>query len=247
MKENNSLKRGIALAAFYAVSIARFADEKAGAGGSAQGGEGGSGNAGGAAGSGNAGGDGGSGTGAGASGNAGAAGSGEGGSEGDGKKDPAYWEKQAKEHANEARNLRTRLKDAETKVEQFEAANKTELEKATDKATKAETELANARKLVIESKVEARAAGLGFADPGDAIRFIDASKIDETFSNVDELLKGVLESKPYLKKSSGTGSPGTPSGNPQGSTEGNSQAAKTQKVIDQFPGIGRLVAQRTGK
>lgn len=87
--------------------------------------------------------------------------------------------KEARELKNEARNLRARLREAEGKVAAAEAATKTDLEKLTDRAAKAETELvavrAEAQKATLEVAVIKAASDpkLSARDPGKLLRLID--------------------------------------------------------------------------
>jgi hypothetical protein len=67
-----------------------------------------------------------------------------------------------------------------------------DLQKAHDQA------VAQAQQLKQAASVASTAARLGFADPDDAIRFLDASEIDANASNIESLLKDLLKSKPYL-------------------------------------------------
>jgi hypothetical protein len=111
------------------------------------------------------------------------------------------------------------IDDLTAKLQSFEDANKSELEKAQTKAADLEQKLTGAeqkaRDRAIRSEVRIQASELGFADPSDALAFIDQKQIeldeDGEPKNVKTLLEAVLKAKPYLAKAqSGGGVPASP-------------------------------------
>jgi len=97
------------------------------------------------------------------------------------------------------------LKERASKYDEIEAANKTELEKANERATQAEAQAAaveeRAKKLLTDASITAAAAGK-LADPSDAIALIDRGAIeygeDGSPTNVAALVEALVESKPHL-------------------------------------------------
>ena len=159
-------------------------------------------------------------------------------------KDAAYWEAKAKENAREAQKLRSERATLETKVKEFEDKDKTELQKATERAEAAEKAAKDATANALTSRIMAEAARKGFADPEDAARFVDVSKVTEDFGNIGELLDGVLTAKPYLKGTNGNGVPATPGGNPSGGGTGTAQQAREAAITNELPWLQRRIAER---
>lgn len=145
--------------------------------------------------------------------------------------------KKDKSDANaEAARLRAEnkaLKDAE------EARNRekmSDIEKAQADAKKAADDLAAEKLVNLNLKIENAAARLGFADPADAVGLIDRTKLDKDNSNVDTLLKAVLEAKPYLKGQPQKG--GTPPGNPP---QGGGSGDNKEQMVQAYPSLkGRV-------
>lgn len=135
--------------------------------------------------------------------------------------------------------------DLKTKADQFEkieAANASDLEKATkkaaDEARAAMTETTNTR--LVRAEVKAAAAAASFYDPGDAAALLSAQfksvKVDE-HGDVDEaavkaLVEELAKAKPHLVKATngaarplpGQGTP--PSGSVSGKDAGLAEARK---------------------
>lgn len=100
---------------------------------------------------------------------------------------------------------RDRRQAAEQELNQFREAQKTEYQKAIDQAkaeTKAEVE-GTSRERVLKAEIKAAAAGR-LADPKDAIRLLDLSKIKinddgEVDSDaVSTAIEELIDAKPYL-------------------------------------------------
>lgn len=158
-------------------------------------------------------------------------------------KDAAYWEAKAKDNAREAQALRKERAEQAAKLKEFEDKDKSELQKATERAEAAEKAAKDATERALSSRIMAEAARKGFADPEDAARFVDLSKVSEDFGNIGELLDGVLTAKPYLKGNQ-NGVPATPGGNPAGGGSGTAQSAREAAITNELPWLQRRIAER---
>lgn len=105
------------------------------------------------------------------------------------------------------------LADLESKAErlkELEEANKTELEKISERAATLERErdqaLLQAQEQTLRTAIIGAAAGK-LADPSDAVALIDRSAVefgkDGSPTNVGELVSSLLEAKPHLAASGG--------------------------------------------
>lgn len=125
--------------------------------------------------------------------------------------------------------VNTRMKSAEAELARLKASQEKaateqlkEQERWKELAEQREAELAtlrtNMRSATINNAVVAEAAKLGFADPSDAMRMLDASSLsvaeDGSVAGVSDLLKALADSKPYLLAQTQTATPKTPSLNP---------------------------------
>ena len=100
-----------------------------------------------------------------------------------------------------------RADDLARKVQEFEDAQKSELEKAQDAAQRAAERAEAATKRAVTAEV--RAAASDFADADDAIAFLDLSSYadDNGEINTEQIrtdLAGLLERKPHLRRSEPT-------------------------------------------
>lgn len=89
------------------------------------------------------------------------------------------------------------------KVAEFEDRDKTELDKATDKATRLAEQVTRATKRAVLAEVKAAAAA--FADPEDAAAFLDLASYasDDGEIDTDTItadLAALLEKKPHLRR-----------------------------------------------
>ena len=100
------------------------------------------------------------------------------------------------------------LKAKASKLDELEEAQKSELEKAQERADKAEA-LAKAAEeraqaIALRSAIVAAASRLDFVDPEDAFALLDKSALSTTdegkLEGVDEALKALAEAKPHLLK-----------------------------------------------
>lgn len=96
-----------------------------------------------------------------------------------------------------------RADDLARKVAEFEDRDKSELDKATDKAQKLADQAARATKRAVLAEV--RAAAAAFADPEDAAAFLDLTSYatDDGEIDTDTItadLEALLERKPHLRR-----------------------------------------------
>lgn len=130
----------------------------------------------------------------------------------------------------ESAQRRKRLEELEAEENKRKDAEKTELQKALDKAAALEAQLAKQAETVkqstIQHAVEITAAKLGFADPGDALSLLDKSAVklgeDGKVEGVEDALKDLLKRKPYLAKA----------GPQQPETDSQKRPSGTQKSAD---------------
>lgn len=137
------------------------------------------------------------------------------------------------------------LRKKAERFDELEAANKTELEKATEaitaantRAERAEAALKNER---LTSAVTAAAQKAGFIDPTDAAALVDQSAIEfdgDAPKNLDKLLGTLAKSKPHLVKE---GAPEPTNGSGDGGPQGSSATTKTPGDI-----FGDHVAAKLG-
>lgn len=130
------------------------------------------------------------------------------------------------------------LKSAAAKWQEVQDSQKTELQKAMEKA--AELQEQNARlsqertELLIRSAVVAEASKLGFVDPGDAYRLVDLAKIKITdggeVQGAAEALGEIAQAKPYLL---GRGGSGVGATNPArgGAQQGETDADRRERLF----------------
>lgn len=147
--------------------------------------------------------------------------------------------------------------DLKKKAEDLEAAQKTEAEKASDRAAKAEAKVkeleTKTRQRVITAEAKALAAELQFAKPDKAIRLIDLDKVqideDGTVSGLKEQFDALAKEMPELLISKKT-APVTGAPNPartETQTSGQQSAAdwyknsRNQSALNSWTGKGELV------
>lgn len=174
------------------------------------------------------------------------------------------WER-IQQQAKDIDKLRTRevlTDDQRTKLAEYDKAieaQKSDLQKAQDAASRAEQRAADLLATAVKAKVEALAAAT-FADPSDASALLDVSKFakdgDIDTDGIAEALKGLLASKPHLAKSTDSR---TPAPNPaQGASGSGSGSGATQltradlarmspEQIDKAHTEGRLADLLAGK
>lgn len=118
------------------------------------------------------------------------------------------------------------LKAKAAKLDEIEAANKSELEKLQDalavEQTKAATASERAQRALIRAAVVAEAQRAGAVDPDAVLAMLPTNAVtigdDDLVTGADEAVKALLEAKPYL-----VGKPTRPS---PGSADGGQQSIK---------------------
>ncbi len=124
------------------------------------------------------------------------------------------------------------LDDLKAKLEADKLSETEKLQKQIADAVKErDSALAQATALKVETAIQLRASQLGFADPDDASKLLDRSKVADDASNIDALLKDLLEKKPHLK-AQGSRASGSSSG---GATNpGRAASAHTGAISAEF-------------
>jgi Phage minor structural protein GP20 len=120
---------------------------------------------------------------------------------------------EAARYRTELRDAQSKLKDAEKAQKERDDAEKTELQKAQDRARELEGEVATRdtklRDLTLAQEVFKQAKKLDIVDEDAAFRLMDKGQVvyDEAGrpTNIDDLLTALVEDKPYLKGKSRTG------------------------------------------
>lgn len=161
--------------------------------------------------------------------------------------------KSLNERAKKADELERQQQEAERKAAEKQGKFKDLYKSAEERATKAEAALKQTR---IENAATLAAAKLGVIDPAAAIKLMDQSSItvsdDGTISGVEDAVKALQQSSPYLFKTPAQGSVGDGNTNPGNGA--NNQASeftysqiqdlefykKNQAAIDKAVAEGRI-------
>jgi hypothetical protein len=150
-------------------------------------------------------------------------------------------ERELAEARREAAQFRTELRKLQDQAKAADEAKLSEQEKLTRRVAELEQQLtareAAARSTRLSAAAQTAAAKLGFADPEDAERFLDAAAVewstddgDGRPKNVQQLLQKVLEAKPYLRASG-----------PQAPNLGQGSRGQASLTLEQ---VRRLAAER---
>lgn len=153
--------------------------------------------------------------------------------------------KDKREANKEAQETKAKLKKLEEAEETRKLSELSEIDQLKTKLAKQEEEAKTAKVEAFNANVKATATSLGFTDPGDAVRFVDSSLMDEDESKVTKALEQLAKDKPYLIKDGAferkKGLPFTKSGNPGGSTDKKGEEAEVSKSRFQtVKNLGRL-------
>lgn len=161
--------------------------------------------------------------------------------------------KSLNERAKKADELEKQQQEAERKAAEEQGKFQDLYKSAEERATKAEAALKQTR---IENAATLAAAKLGVIDPAAAIKLMDQSSItvsdDGTISGVEDAVKALQQSSPYLFKTQAQGSVGDGNTNPGNGA--NNQASeftysqiqdlefykKNQAAIDKAVAEGRI-------
>ena len=140
----------------------------------------------------------------------------------DWKREARKWERQAKANADKARRL-----------DEIEAANKSEAEKLQAERDQYAAKAKAATDRAIKAEVRSAARDLKFRDPAHALRLVDLDDLTTDDGEVDEdavtkALKAIAKEKPYLLKSG----QGGPSGGDFGGGTGAKNDAASMSVDD---------------
>lgn len=137
----------------------------------------------------------------------------------------------------EAAERRVKLQEFEAAEQKRREAEMSELEKAQAAAAKAEADLQAAKQqadaMVLRSAIVSQAAVLEFADPMDAFAMLDKSGLiveGGEVKGVEEALKALAESKPYLLKAA-TKPPKLNPSNPGGGNENTENDAERRRRL----------------
>lgn len=117
------------------------------------------------------------------------------------------------------------LKQKAARLDEIEAANKTELQKQQERADAAEkaaqAAIDRANQALVRAQVTTAATKAGAVDPDAVLALLDRNAVtigdDGQVTGADEAVKALLESKPYLvgKATTVAGKPGSADGGPR--------------------------------
>lgn len=149
---------------------------------------------------------------------------------------------------SEAKNLRERLKLLEpqaAELQRIKDAEKTESERLNDQLTRANEQIAETRKRLVEARVQALAgASVGeraaFADPEDAVGSLDLTSYIDESGHIDEAaiesdLDALLERKPHWAKPQPQEGPRRPAPDRTQASGANKQ--RTPDPAEEFAGF----------
>ncbi|GAB3873796.1 hypothetical protein GCM10029964_014660 [Kibdelosporangium lantanae] len=148
-------------------------------------------------------------------------------------------------------------RDKARKLDELEAAQQTETEKAAARAEAAEQQVAELRRRAVDAEI--RASATGWADPADAPLYVaDRDKFVREDGAIDTAaitaeLAAVLATRPHLARVDGPRRPapdpsqGAHSGTPQGLTEQIAEAERTGDWITAISLKNQLLAQQARK
>ena len=119
----------------------------------------------------------------------------------------------AAKYRNQLRETQEKLKGLEKSQKEADDAKKSELERLTERTSALENEVSKrdsrVKALSLEAAVLKKANSLGIVDPDAAWRLLDAESVeydgDGKPTNIDDLLKDLMEARPYLKGKATTG------------------------------------------
>lgn len=140
--------------------------------------------------------------------------------------------KELAEARREAAKYRTNLRKYEQEQqakanESLTAEERYKAELATLQQKLAAAEQA-AQDRLVRSAVVTAAAKAGFVDPDDAVALVDRGTLeiseDGTVAGVDDAIRAIAKTKPYLVRPKTTNSPAAPAGGPQAPTDAQLRA-----------------------
>jgi len=149
--------------------------------------------------------------------------------------------KENAKHRKEGGTFKSELEKAQAKLKEIEDANLSESEKLKKQVQELLAKDAESNRRLVDSKILVAASKAGFADPQDAIALIDRSALGENEKDLEEAIKAVLKSKPYLAKATDGGGQGagTNTGNPAGGAGAQLDQQKISRARLLFPSIAK--------
>lgn len=115
------------------------------------------------------------------------------------EQEPAW----AKELKADLAKWKAKAREAEAKNAEFEQAKMSEAEKVALKASEAEARSERLAATLLSKEIQLKAQALNCVDVEVAEKLIDRSKLEQdeegNYTNVETLLKSILETKPYLQ------------------------------------------------
>lgn len=143
--------------------------------------------------------------------------------------DDVDWKAEARKHERRAKANAAKAK----KLDEIEAANKTEAEKLATDRDEALKKAAAATDRAVKAEVKSVARDLKFRDPADALRLVDLADLADDDGNVDDAevtkaLKKIAKDKPYLIGGGASG----PSGGDFASGTGAKGDASSSSIDD---------------
>lgn len=117
----------------------------------------------------------------------------------------------------EAARYRNELRQAQTRVQEFEQAQMSEQERQQQRLQQLEAELQaerdRARTVTLQAEVVSEASSLGFHNPKAAARLMDQDRVEYDAEgkpqNVKDLLTELLRAEPYLGRGAGSADGGS--------------------------------------
>jgi hypothetical protein len=166
---------------------------------------------------------------------------GDGGSQDDRKTDSelARARSEAAKYRTELREAQSQLKELATKQKERDDAEKSELQKATERTAALEGQLTEAgqkmRDLMLAQEVMRSATKLDIVDPDAAFKLLDRQAVEyegDTPKNIDDLLTTLVEQKPYLKRTTKATSSKPSTTQPDGKKKAPLTRADIEKMTD---------------
>lgn len=147
---------------------------------------------------------------------------------------------EAAKYRTELRDAKSQLKELATKQKEREDAEKSELQKQTERGTVLEAQVREAgekvRKLTLQNATFQKSVELGIVDPDAAFRLLDLDDVEwdeDKPTNVEDLLTKLVDRKPYLKGDTKKAPPKVQSTNPP-TKSGKGDAALTMEDVQRM-------------
>jgi chromosome segregation ATPase len=165
---------------------------------------------------------------------------------GDGSQDDRKTDSELARARSEAAKYRTELREAQAQLKDLadaqkerDDAEKSELQKATERATNLEGQVSERdqklRDLTLAQEVYKAAQKLDIVDPDAAFQLLDKKAVEyegEQPKNIDDLLTSLVEAKPYLKRTAKGAAPKSSTTQPDGKKKAPLTRADIEKMTD---------------